>query len=69
MRRPLVNLQPFFYGRSVNSHFKGAAHEKDKFKTLKRCLGLMKPLLFKKFRLIVAESECFAVKFAGSVLV
>jgi hypothetical protein len=36
----LVNLQPFFYGRSVNPAFCGAAHEKDKFKTGKRCLGL-----------------------------
>jgi hypothetical protein len=35
-----VNLQPFFYGRS----FIDAAHEKDSFKTVKRCMGLIKNL-------------------------
>jgi hypothetical protein len=33
----LVNLQPFFYGRS----FTDIAQEKDTFKTIKRCIGLM----------------------------
>jgi hypothetical protein len=33
----LVNLQPFFYGRS----FTDIAHEKDIYRTAKRCIGLM----------------------------
>jgi hypothetical protein len=38
----LVNLQPFFLRQISKSRlFAGAAHEKDKFKTGKRCLGLI----------------------------
>lgn len=47
-QRCLVNLQPFFYGRCEISASAEAAHEKDKCKTVKRCMGLIRQQALQK---------------------